>query len=103
MNIASQQSSKDFDQFLHDCETLLETAIAKEFDKQESFVIMLAARHLDTVARNTVKTFEMDICLNCGDKVAEARLHDTRECIRCIAAIIARMEANILVCDINLN
>ena len=94
---------QDFDEFLCNCETLMETAVSKDFDKEESFVILLAAKHLDRVATNAAFTFEMDTYLDRHDKVAHKRLNDVRECIKCIAAIIARMQANILICGVNLN
>ena len=94
---------QDFEEFLGNCETLMEIATSKDFDKQESFVILLGARHLEMIADNAVSMFEMDIAIDSGDRVAHKRLNDVRDCIKSIARIIARMEANMLVCGVNLN
>jgi len=94
---------QDFEQFITDCETLMEVAVSKQFDANESFVILLAAKHLNMIAANAINMFEMDITLDNDDKVAKSRLFQAKECSKCIAAIINRMQANMLLADINLN
>lgn len=103
MTTASNIFDQDFDEFLSNCETLMEVATSKDFDKDESLVILLGARHLQQMGQNSVNMFEMDIELNCGDKVAMRRLDEARDCVKAIERIVARMEANVLVCDLNLN
>ena len=103
MNTALNTFDQDFDGFLTNCETLMEVAVSKQFDKNESFVILLAAKHLDTVANNAVTMLKMDITLNKYDKDAKMRLKQAIGCINAVSAIIERMEANILLADINLN
>lgn len=103
MNTAPNIFDQDFEQFLTNCETLMELATSKEFDSNESTVILMAAKHLDAVANEAVNMFEMDIILDKTDKVAQMRLKQARDCIIAVARIIERMQANILLADINLN
>lgn len=103
MNTAPNTFDQDFEQYLTNCETLMELAVSKEFDKHESIVLLLAAQHLDMVANEAVSMFEMDIHLDNGDKVAKNRLKQASGCIVAVARIIERMQANILLADINLN
>lgn len=104
MNTAPQNTfDQDFEDFLRNCETLMETAVSKQFDTNESAVILLAARHLDMVACNAINMFEMDLVLNELDKVAQTRLKQARDCIAALGRIIARMEANMLLANVNLN
>ena len=103
MNTALNTFDQDFESLLTNCETLMEVAVSKQFDKNESFVILLAAKHLDTVAVNAVTMLKMDITLNKYDKDAKTRLKQAIGCINAVSAIIERMGANILLADINLN
>lgn len=103
MNTATNIFNHDFEQLITDCKTLMEVAVSKKFNSDESFVILLAAKHLDTIAANAINMFEMDICLDNGDKVAKTRLFQARGCVNAVGCIINRMQANMLLADINLN
>ena len=103
MTIAQNTFDQSFEQFLTDCEALMEIATSKQFNKDESFVILLAAKYLDEIATDAVKMFELDIELDYGDKVAKMRLKQATGCVVAVARIISRMQANILITDINLN
>ena len=81
----------------------MEIAVSKTFNKQESFVILLGAKYLQQIASSYAYMLRMDILADSGDKVAKTRLDEAIECKNAVAAIIARMEANMLVCDINMN
>ena len=94
---------QSFEQFLCDCETLVEVATSKEFTKEESFVILLGAKHLEGIAKIAITTFEMDIFFDSEDQVAKKNLANVKECLACITRIIERMEANMLIADLNLN
>ena len=95
--------NQDFEQLLSNCETLMEIAVSKAFNKKESFVILLGAKYLQQIASSYAYMLTMDIHLNNGDKVAKSRLKQAVECKNAVTAIIARMEANMLVCGINMN
>ena len=103
MTTALNTFNQDFEQLITNCETLIEVATSKGFDKHESMVLLLAAQHLDMIANNAASMFEMDLELDCDDKVAKTRLKQATGCIIAVARVIDRMQANILLADINLN
>ena len=101
--IGNNVFNQDFEQLLTNCETLMEIAVSKAFNKQESFVILLGAKYLQQIASSYAYMLRMDILADSGDKVAKRCLNEAVGCKNAVAAIIARMEANMLVCGINLN
>lgn len=94
---------RSFQQFLSDCETLVEVAVSKEFSKEESFVMLLGAKYLEGIAKSAILAFEMDIFFDAKDQEARQNLADVKDCLACITRIIERMRANMLIAEINLN